>query len=155
MQSWDDHVCKGQLLCLEALLEAALHHATAVLVAANRVAIGHARIEDELGVDGDLVCAFCIRLVGHFWGLESDQIRLEHMISIWMSGEFENVLLKLVADCEKFISIGRRISAENFNEGLDGTRTMDVHRNVNYRREHGVDELLQVRNLAHFYYLLT
>ena len=77
------------------------------------------------------------------------------MISIRVSGEFENVLLKLVADCKKFILIGRRISAEYFNESLDGTRTMDVHRNIDYRRENGIDKLLQVRNLAHFYYLLT
>ena len=77
------------------------------------------------------------------------------MISIWVSGELEDVLLELVAYCKKLSLIGRRISAEHFNEGLDGTCTMDIHRNVNDRWEDGVDKLRQVRNLAHFYYLLT
>ena len=72
-----------------------------------------------------------------------------------MSGELEDILLKFVADRKKFIMVGCRISAEYFNESLDGTRTMDVHRNIDYRRENGIDKLLQVRNLAHFYYLLT
>ena len=49
------------------------------------------------------------------------------MISIWMRGKFENVLLELTSNHKKFILVDRLIFAEYFNEGLYGSRAMDVH----------------------------
>ena len=46
----DDFVGQGQLLSSETLFQAALHNAASVLVSTNRVTVGNASIENELGV---------------------------------------------------------------------------------------------------------
>ena len=51
----DDHVCQRQFLPLQALLQTALHHAAAVLVAADLVTVVHAGAINELCVGGVLL----------------------------------------------------------------------------------------------------
>ena len=122
-----------------------------MLITADRIAVCHARVEDELRVDAKLVSTFRILLVRHIRGFEREQVCLEHMVSIRMCGKFEDELLKLAADGKKFIVKRCWILANDLDQRLDSTGSMDVHRDVDDRGQHCADKLLQVLDLGYLY----
>ena len=88
----DDHIGQRQLLGCETLLKAALHHAAPVLVRADLVTVGHAGTEDELRVRGKGLCPGTVTLLGLVRRFERKQEGLDHMVTIRVRRQVEDVL---------------------------------------------------------------
>ena len=145
----------GQLLLLQALFKAALHHTTAVLVGTNLVAVGHTRTVDELGVVGVLLrswVVFILRGIGRF---ESQQKGLDHVVSIWMRREIEDALGHFGSDRENLVVKLARLLTQHLNQGLNAARSVQVHRDLDELGYDGFDELLECRDRADFNKLLA
>ena len=123
----DDNVGQGQLLHLEALLEAALHHAAAVLVGADLVTVGHACPEDELCIGCICLRSWAVGLLGLLRSFEGQEEGLNDMVAIWVCRELEDVVGHLGADGKDLIVEGRGLVTEHLDEGLDDTSAMKVH----------------------------
>ena len=78
----DDNVGQGQLLHLEALLEAALHHTAAVFVGADLVTVGHAGTKDELCVGCICLGSWAVGLLGLLRSFEGQEEGLDDMVAI-------------------------------------------------------------------------
>ena len=77
-----DNVGQGQLLHLEALLEAALHHAAAVLVGADLVTVGHACPKDELCISCICLRSWAVGLLGLLRSFEGQKEGLYDMVAV-------------------------------------------------------------------------
>ena len=98
-----------------------------MLITTDRVAVGHACVEDELRVDTKLVRSLRILLMRQIRGLEGEEVCLKHVISIRMCAKFEDVMLKLVANHKKFVVEGLWILSDRFDQSLNCTRAVDIH----------------------------
>ena len=155
MDAADNDVCEGKLLVAESLLEAPLHDTATMFVRANLVAVGHASLEDELGVVSEGSGALLVGLLWSVRGLEGKKEGLDDVVAVCVSGEVEDVLGHLGAKGEDFLVKSGGLVAKNLDESLNGAGSMEVHRNLDDGGNDGLNEEFERLDIAAFNQLLT
>lgn len=88
----DDDIGESKLLRGESFFKTTLHHAAAMLVGADLIAVGHACFENELGVVCEGFSTWRVKLLGGLRRLKGQEESLDYMISIWVGRKVKNVL---------------------------------------------------------------
>ena len=68
-----------------------------------------------------------MREVGSF---EGNEVGLENVVTIRMCRKFEDEMVELGSDFQKFVVERCRVLANDFDEGLDRSCPMDIHGDV-------------------------
>lgn len=90
----NDVVSELKLLRLGTFLQASLHDTAAVFMLTNLNGVLHASIKDELSVLASLVTAFNVWISWMVWSLEDHEESLDHMVSMHVHCELNDVGLK-------------------------------------------------------------
>ena len=130
MDPANDNIGERDFLRRVALLEAPLHNAAAVLVSADLVTVGHARVEYELSEDGKVFRSNLVRVLWLLGCLESKEELLDDMIAVLMRRKVKDILGHLGADSDNLVLQSKWIFAKHFNHSLDDPGTMQIHGDI-------------------------